>query len=87
MVVDVVALTLTRMSKSVVTGQAPVTLEWKNTGGGGNENGTYIRAGSSESRNVSASDFCALIENELKNEIWQGCSSRPYKNTVMFGLF
>ena len=21
------------------------------------------------------SDFCALIENELENQIWQGCSS------------
>ena len=30
---DVVVLTLTRIIKSVVTGQAPVTLEWRNTSG------------------------------------------------------
>ena len=30
-VVVVVVLTLTRIIKSVVTGQAPVTLEWRNT--------------------------------------------------------
>ena len=29
----VVVLTLTRIIKSVVTGQAPVSLEWKNTPG------------------------------------------------------
>ena len=32
-VVDVAVLTLTRIIKSVVTGQAPVTLEWKDTPG------------------------------------------------------
>ena len=32
-VIDVVDLTLTRIIKSVVTGQTPVTLEWKNTPG------------------------------------------------------
>ena len=32
-VVVVVVLTLTRIIKSVVTGQAPVTLEWRNTSG------------------------------------------------------
>ena len=32
-VVDVVALTLTRIVQSVVTGQAPVTLELRNTPG------------------------------------------------------
>ena len=31
--VVVVVLTLTRITKSVVTGQAPATLEWKNTPG------------------------------------------------------
>ena len=30
-VVVVVVLTLTRIIKSVVTGQAPVTLEWRDT--------------------------------------------------------
>ena len=33
-----------------------------------------IRAGSSNSRNISASSICALTD-ELENEIWQGCSS------------
>ena len=33
LLVVVVVFTLTRMIKSVVTGQAPVTLEWKNTPG------------------------------------------------------
>ena len=33
LVVVVVVLTLTRIIKSVVTGQAPSTLEWKNTPG------------------------------------------------------
>ena len=28
---DIVVITLTRTIKSVVTGQAPVTLEWRNT--------------------------------------------------------
>ena len=31
--VAVAVLTLTRIKKSVVTGQAPVTLEWRNTRG------------------------------------------------------
>ena len=31
--VDVIVLTLTGIFKRVVTGQAPVTLEWKNTPG------------------------------------------------------
>ena len=32
-VVVVVVLTLTRIMKTVITGQAPVTLEWENTPG------------------------------------------------------
>ena len=39
-VVVVVVLTLIHMIKSVVTGQAPVTLEWRNTPGKKNTNKT-----------------------------------------------
>ena len=42
MVVVVVVLTLTRIIKSVVTGQAPVTLELRNTPGKNTTYGWYV---------------------------------------------
>ena len=47
---DDVVLTLTRTTKSVVIGQAPVTLEWKNTPGKTQtKSGTRIYHSSSDS--------------------------------------
>ena len=40
-----------------------------------------LRAGSSDSRNVLAAKFDALIKVDVENEISQGCSSRPYDKT------
>ena len=42
MIVIVVVLTLTRIIKSVVTGQAPVTLELRNTPGKNTHNPTKV---------------------------------------------
>ena len=44
----------------------------------------YVGAGSRKGRNISASSFCPLIEEELKNEIWQGCSSYKKSNIGHF---
>ena len=53
----------------------------------GLRNNILTRAGSGESRNVWASEFCTLIENELENENFGRVILRDLTKNVIMAFF